>query len=263
MEPTKSLNPLIEAIRMPGETFRLPSGGLFYAQESGILDPSVVDGEIHVHPMTALDEIALKTPDWLLSGEAVNQVFRRCIPQVLEPKRLLAKDVDFLLVCLRKVSYGPDMELNYTHNCEKAKSHTYVADVNQFIRKAKRIDPTRATSDFTITLKNNQTVKLVPLSFGNFIELMQANDDDLTPDVLAKKLYSSVSKLILSVNSVEDRDQIFEWLSKIPPQLMKQITESIEKTTEWGPDFNVKIQCKDCGKEEEVQAPLNPLTFFT
>lgn len=263
MESTATVNPLLERIRMPGETFRLPSGGLFYSKESGILDPNVTDGEVHVHPMTALDEIALKTPDLLFSGKAVEQVFGRCIPEIKDTKRLLAKDVDFLLVCLRKVSYGSDLELNFTHTCENAKQHSYVVQVDPFIKKSKRIDPSRVTSDFNLTLKNGQKVCMIPLSFGNFVELMQAGDQELKPEELAQRLYSSVSKLIASVDGVDNRDQILEWLSKVPPIIMKQLTEAIEKTTEWGPDFMVKIKCKDCGKEEEVQAPLNPLAFFT
>ncbi len=263
METQTTINPLLERIRMPGETFRLPSGGLFYSKDSGILDPSVTDGEIHVHPMTALDEIALKTPDLLFSGKAVEQVFGRCIPEIKDAKRLLAKDVDFLLVCLRKVSYGSDLELQFTHTCEGAKQHTYVVQVDPFIKKSKRIDPSRVTCDFNIALTNGQNVKLTPLNFGNFVELMQANDQELQPEELAKRLYSSVSKLIASVDGIVNREHILEWLSKVPPLIMKQITESIEKTTEWGPDFNVKIKCKDCGKEEKVQAPLNPLSFFT
>lgn len=263
MEQTKTLNPLLERIRMPGETFRLPSGALFYPTDSKILDSSVTDGEVHVHPMTALDEIALKTPDLLFSGQAVIQVFGRCIPQVLDATQLLAKDVDFLLVCLRKVSYGADMELQYTHTCENAKSHSYVASVDGFIKKTKRIDPSRVTSDFSVSLTNQQVVKMAPLNFGSFVELMQTNEQDLEPHELATRLYNSVSKLVASVDGVDDRSHIIEWLSKIPPLLMKQLTESIEKTTEWGPDFSLKIKCKDCGKEESVQAPLNPLAFFT
>jgi len=116
-------NPLLQRIQMPGETFRLPSGGLFY--EKGILSEKVVDGEIHVFPMTGIDEITLKTPDLLFSGNAVKQVFSRCIPDVLQPGKLLAKDVDFLIICLRKVSFGSEMDLTYTHFREKAKEHNY------------------------------------------------------------------------------------------------------------------------------------------
>lgn len=259
----ETTNPLLSRIKLPGETFRLPSGGLFYTKEEAILSDDVIDGEITIAPMTALDEIALKTPDLLFSGKAVDQVFARCIPQIKRPGRLLSKDVDFLLVCLRKVSYGPDMEITYTHTCDKAKSHSYIVNVDHFIKKSKRIDPTRLTSDFTVKLPNGQTVKMIPIQFDSYIELMQAADADQTPEEQAKRLYNSVSKLITSVDNVTDKAQIVEWLGKITPAMMKQITGAIDKTTEWGPDFMAKIKCKDCGKEEAVQAPLNPLAFFT
>lgn len=256
-----SENQLLARIRIPGETFRLPSGGLFY--EPGILSEKVVDGEIYVFPMTAIDEIAIKTPDLLFSGEAVVQVFGRCIPDVLQPRKMLAKDIDFLLIALRKVSYGPQMELTYTHDCEKAKEHSYVIDVDQFLKRSKRIDPNTMLKDFHITLSNNQIVEVAPISFGGYVALMQASETDVDPVKLAQRLIFSVSQIIKSVDTETDSTKIQEWLAAIPPMLMKQVTESIEKTTEWGPDFMANIKCKDCGSEVQVQAPLNPLAFFT
>lgn len=254
-------NPLLARIRIPGETFRLPSGGLFY--QPGVLAPEVTDGEVYVSPMTAIDEIALKTPDLLFSGQAITQVFGRCIPQVLSPGKMLAKDIDFLLICLRKVSYGPQMELTTTHSCEKAKEHSYVVSVDDFIKKSKRIDPNQVTKNFHLTLSNQQVVHVEPISFENYIALMQANDTDGDPTKLAQRLVFSVSRIIKSVDGNTNNEQIQEWLAHIPPMLMKQVTESIDKTTEWGPDFMATIKCKDCGEEAKVQAPLNPLAFFT
>ncbi len=254
-------NALLDRIRIPGETFRLPSGGLFY--QAGILSDKVIDGEIYVHPMTAIDEIALKTPDLLFSGKAIEDVFGRCIPDVLLSGKMLAKDVDFLLICLRKVSYGPQMELSYTHNCESAKEHSYLVNVDEFLRKSKRIDPNKVAKDFHLTLTNSQTVHIEPISFENYVALMQSNDTDVAPDKLAQRLIFSVSKIIKSVDGDIDTNHIQEWLAKIPPMLMRQVTDSIEKTTEWGPDFMTTMKCKDCGLEVQVQAPLNPLAFFT
>jgi hypothetical protein len=256
-----SENQLLARIRIPGETFRLPSGGLFY--EPGVLSEKVVDGEIYVLPMTAIDEIALKTPDLLFSGEAITQVFGRCIPTVLKPQQMLAKDVDFLLIALRKVSFGPQMELTYKHTCENAKEHSYVVSVDEFLKKSKRIDPNKVATDFHITLSNEQVVEVEPISFGSYIALMQVNDTDEAPAKLAERLIFSVSKIIKSVDKETDQEKIRGWLSAIPPLLMKQVTDSIERTTEWGPDFMTTMKCKDCGQEAQVQAPLNPLAFFT
>ncbi len=255
-----SENPLLARIRVPGETFRLPSGGLFY--EPGVVSEKVVDGEIYVFPMTAIDEICLKTPDLLFSGDAVKQVFGRCIPDALQPGKLLAKDVDFLLICLRKVSYGATLELTYTHSCENAKEHTYKVSVDEFWKKAKRIDPTSVVKDFSISLTNGQVVKVVPISFDDFVALQQLGDREQDPEKLLKRLVFSVSKIIKSVDNITDKEHIQEWLTKIPPLLLKQVTDSIEKTTEWGPDLMTQIKCRDCGSEVSVQAPLNPLAFF-
>ena len=254
-------NPLLARIRIPGETFRLPSGGLFY--EPGVLSEKVMDGEIYVYPMTAMDEIVLKTPDLLFSGQAIPQVFGRCIPDVLQAGKLLAKDVDFLLIALRKVSYGPQMELVYKHSCENGKEHSYLVGVDEFLKRSKRIDPNQAQRDFKLSLTNGQIVEIEPISFEGYVALMQANEGDVDPQTLATRLYLSISKIIKSVDGDKDPAHIMEWLEKIPPVLMKQLTDSVEKTTEWGPDFMTAVKCKDCGAEVQVQAPLNPLAFFT
>lgn len=256
-----SSNPLLARIKMPGETFRLPSGGLFYPP--GVLSANVTDGEIYVQPMTAIDEIALKTPDLLFSGNAVKEVFARCIPDVVDSGKMLAKDVDFLLICLRKVSYGPQLEITYDHNCKDSKTHSYIVDVTTFIKKSKRIDPTRVANEFTITLENSQVVQIQPISHSDYVVLMQASEPELTPEAQAKRLYNSVARVIKKVDDTTDREFIEEWLSKVPPKMLKRVKETIEKTTEWGPDFMADITCKDCGEEVQVQAPLNPLGFFT
>jgi len=46
METTVKSNPLLENLRLPGETVRLPSGGMFY--KNGELASHVNNGEIHV-----------------------------------------------------------------------------------------------------------------------------------------------------------------------------------------------------------------------
>lgn len=110
-------NPLLKKIQFPGRKFRLPSKGVFY--NDGELDPSVIDGEVEVFPMTAIDEINLKSPELLFEGTAIDRVFKRCIPEVKKPLKLLTSDVDYLLACLRIVSYGKEMHIK--HQCAKCK----------------------------------------------------------------------------------------------------------------------------------------------
>lgn len=261
--PSKPVNPLLSRIQMPGETFALPSGGVFYTH--GELDDSVVNAEVRVHPMTAIDEITIKTPDMLFSGDAVRDIFSRCIPQIKNVDKLLAKDVDFLLICLRKVSYGDDMQLEHQHVCENAKMHLYDVDVGEFIRKTKKIDPTSVSRTFTIKMPNDQVVRLQPISFKQFISVMQisGNEDIQDPTKLRDIMVDSLASVIVSVDEVGDKQMIREWLAQVKPQYLRLINDHIDKTLEWGPEFTTTIKCKDCGEEVEIMAPLNPLAFFT
>ena len=262
------VNPLLARVQLPGETFALPSCGVFYS--NGELDPSVSNAEVHVHPMTVLDEIMIKTPDLLFSGRAVEEVFGRCIPQVLRPKELLAKDVDFLLLCLRKVSYGPELAMETTHwDCEKAEGETppvnkYNVDVNQFIANTKKIDPVTALKQFTVTLPNDQIVRMTPIRFRDFVNLMQVNETDSTisPEKQVEILVNTLSGIITSVDEITDGAMIAEWLRYIKPEYLGLLNAQLEDTVNWGPDLTYKVKCSDCGEVQEVTAPLNPLAFF-
>ncbi len=261
--PPASPNPLLERIQLPGETFTLPSGGLFYGE--GVLDPSVANAEIHVHPMTTLDEITMKSPDLLFSGNAVRKVFARCIPQVIDPGKLLSKDVDFLLACLRKVSYGNEMQIDYTHNCEGAKEHSYMVDVSRFVKTARRIDPTTVEQEFTINFSNGQSAKFQPVKFQDYIDIMQAlssSTEDDSPEKVRDEMVNSLSGIITKVDEVTDRGQIAEWLRAIPPMYISEINDKVEKVSSWGANFTAEIVCLDCGKKVEAEIPLNPLSFF-
>ena len=255
-------NPLLARVRLPGETFTLPSGGLFYTD--GELDDSIQNGEIHVYPMTTIDEIVLKTPDMLFSGEAIKEVFGRCIPTVKRPLDLLAKDVDFLLICLRKVSLGDELEMNYKHNCKDAEDHSYIVSVPNMIQSAKRIDPT-SLNNYTFKLENNeQTITLRPARFKEYIRTMQLhNRDKLTPVELKDITLDSLAGIIAKVDEITDAVLIREWLEEITPGMFREISDQIERTTDWGPTFETSVVCRDCDEKMTVMVPANPLSFFT
>jgi hypothetical protein len=262
MEPIKPVNPLLERARMPGGTFTLPSQGLFY--NDGELSADVKNGEVHVLPMVTLDEIILKTPDKLFSGDGIVEVFKRCIPQVNDPMRLLAKDVDFLMVCLRKVTYGDNMEVTYTHDCKDAKEHSYMIPITNFIQESKRIDPTTAGKVFSLELDNGQVLKLRPANLKNVLGIYQSavGDDEENIESISKNIFDTMVAMIESVDGISDIDMITEWVKTISAGWVHQIGETIDKVSDWGPTFDVVIKCKDCGGEITINTPINPLAFF-
>lgn len=267
LEGVRAINPLLERARLPGETHRIPSRGMFYT--NGELDQTVRDGEIHVYPMTTIDEILLKSPDKLFSGDAIVEVFKKCAPQVVDPLNLFAKDVDFLLVALRKISYGDQTEIKYTHTCKKAKEQTYLVSISSFLKKTRYLDPLKISEEYKVTLDNGQVVEMHPIKFKDVLQLIQTmtteidDDTEKSPEDIQNKLVSSTASIIRRVDEVEDKDFIEEWLRSIPPLWSKKLSAVIEKTGQWGPDLSETLTCKDCEGEVKINPVFNPLIFFS
>jgi hypothetical protein len=77
-----SNNPLTQYFRQPAVYVKLPSGGKYYS-EGAIVMPA--NQELPVYPMTAIDEITYRTPDALFNGNAVVNVIKSCIPNIVDP----------------------------------------------------------------------------------------------------------------------------------------------------------------------------------
>lgn len=255
-------NVLLSKLHTPGATFRLPSCGLFYTNNE--LSPDVIDGEVHVQPMTAYDELLLKSPDLLFSGQGVTKVFERCIPQIKEPLKLLAKDVDFLMACLQHVTYGSQMEINFTHTCENAKKHDYMINLDSVLRTAKTIDPTTVDAVYIEKMPNGTLVAFEPVRFETIVSFLQKMDQNKTrsPEEEFEGMLDAICGVIKNVDGVDDRSMIKEWLSKVSALYVKRIRNCMERIADWGPDFVVTQKCSDCGEDVEISLPLNPISFF-
>lgn len=270
MDENKPLNPLLTGSLLPGETFRLPSQGLFYT--NGELSPEVKNGEIHVKAMTAIDELNIKSPDMLFTGKALEELFSRCIPQILKPTEILSKDIDYLMVCLRMVTYGPSLILSYKHTCENAKDHTYEVDLQPIIRSSKPIDPTTMSRQFATTMPNGQKVKLKPATIGAIIKLNQDVDvvnsmpslDDLKGSVLTVlvDVIDSVTTLDGS-SEISDKVMIAEWVSEVSAGWIKLITDALTNVGDWGAVTKTTKECRDCGEKVDIEFSTNPLSFFS
>ena len=260
---TKTKNPLLEKVQIPGERFRLPSSGLFYQKDE--LDENVKEGEVFINPMNAMDELILKSPDKLLSGEAVVEIISRCVPEAKNPEQLLAKDVDYILMCLRMVSYGPEVTLAATHTCKEAEEHSYSVPVRPLLQKTTPIDPT-ALKKYKVKLSNGQVVELNPPRYFSTIKLYQAfggiDNEEVDTDTMGLQLLENVADMIQSVDEHEDRDDIIEWLKLVRVGDVELISNKVTELSDWGLDPIVDVKCKDCKKEMKVSVPVNPIAFF-
>lgn len=102
-------NPLQKYFRQPKIYIPLPSRGQFYPPNS-IQMPET--GDFPVYPMTARDEIMMKTPDALVNGETTVQVIQSCMPNIKNAWDVPSIDLDTILLAIRIASYGENMEID-------------------------------------------------------------------------------------------------------------------------------------------------------
>jgi hypothetical protein len=124
-------NPLSKFFRQPTIYFALPSQGHWWSP--GALNMPVT-GELAVYPMTSKDEILLRTPDALMNGQAMVDVIKSCIPEIVDPWKMPAIDVDSVLIAMRIASYGHQMDFEGT--CPSCKeTQTYAIDLRTLLDK--------------------------------------------------------------------------------------------------------------------------------
>jgi hypothetical protein len=267
----KRENPLLAKMKnvIQPTTIGLPSKGLFY--DNGELHEDVVNGEIVLYPMTTLDEIIIRTPDMLLQGTAIDKVIAKCAPQILKPSDLFLRDVDYILVMLRLISYGDKTQIPFTcPTCiedaepgEEVPAHEYPISMEYFLKKSRALEREDIEKNYILTLSNSMVVYLRPSKFTEMVNMYKLNDDSRTSEEIEEMITTSILAVIKKVDDVTETDFIKEWLKQLPITLMREIINRISDANDWGMDFSYNITCKDCKTKHNISYVLNPVSFFT
>lgn len=151
-------NPLQKYFRQPKVYITLPSKGRFYKPGAVVIPDN---GELPVFPMTAKDELVLKTPDALLNGQATVDVIQSCIPAIKDAWQMPSIDLDAALIGIRIATYGEKLELT-TKVPGINEEREYSVDCRTLLSKL-------VSNEFDDTLEyNNMTVTIRPLSYREF-----------------------------------------------------------------------------------------------
>ena len=158
--PAPEINPLQKYFRQPKLYLSLPSKGRYYPAGSIDLPDT---NEIPVFPMTARDELVMKTPDALLNGQATVDVISSCVPAIKDPWKMPALDIDAVLVAIRIASFGDTLEVSANVPVINEK-RDYQLDLNKILQKFMNI-----TYEDTFHIQNMK-VKIRPLTYKEFTE---------------------------------------------------------------------------------------------
>jgi len=286
-------NPLVGHFRTPKIYSSLPSNGVFY-DESIIDMPST--NELPIYPMTAKDEIMMKNPDALLNGEAVAQVIQSCVPNVKQPRKLIANDVDALLVAIQGATFGDELDVNAscTQCGEQASA---IISVEVVLSNMEPID-----SKYEFSTENGLLITMRPFSYetsvkagvanfrserslqsiaeisdeveklrafnSNFIELANLNFDILV---------DSISSIIIPATKeseaivVTEYAHIKEFLENCDASIGKELEKFITEMGNKGVQKTMQMTCEPCSEklpegEEftfESIVNFNTVNFFT
>ena len=183
-------------MRQPKIYIRLPSNGEYWSK--GSLEVSETS-EYPVFSMTAKDEMMLKIPDALISGQAIVDVIQHCMPNVKNAWAIPNLDLDVILIAIRIATYGEkmrvpvsskDVELDYEVDLR------YVID--QLMDQIKwdpivQITPELVVHVRPITYKvlSNSAVK----TFETQRIIQVANDSSMTDEEKTKTFAEAVDNL--------------------------------------------------------------------
>ena len=154
-------NPLKKYFRQPKIYLRLPSKGKFYPL--GALDMPE-NNELPVYPMTAKDELMMKTPDALLNGQATVDVIKSCVPNIKDPWKMPSIDSDAVLIAIRLATYGESLEIT-TKVPVIGEERAYKVDLRRLLDQL-------VVFEFNpyVLINDELTVNIKPLSYKEFTD---------------------------------------------------------------------------------------------
>lgn len=275
-------NPLNKYFRVPKTYVKLPSRGRFYPDN--FVDVTA-NGEVAVYPLTAIDQILLKTPDAILNGDALLRVVKNCVPGVSDVKLLVEPDINTLLLAMRIASSGNTTE--WTMACPKCNTeHTFDVDLNSIVETQNYID-----EDPIVDFNGELRIYLKPYDFAqrnlqllNEIEEAQAvklinSNQELDEnqkmaelsrhvDNMAQRTFDVVSlsiqmiEIVATKEIVTDRTYIAEFLKGITRTQADSIIDTIRELNQKGINTRQRFTCTSCSHDWEQILDFDPTSFF-
>jgi hypothetical protein len=272
-------NPLQKHFRRPAIHMKLPSKGRFWPENTLDLP---MNSEIPVLPMTAKDEIALKTPDALLNGAGVVGVIQSCCPNIKDAWYTPATDIDAILIAIRIATYGNSLDLN--SKCTKCEAdNTHGLDLTSVLDGIQIPDyETPLThNEFIIKFKPqnyfaSNTINQINFEQQRAMEVVQKLDlDEETKKEqfslhINKILEITITNLANSTQSittpdgevVTDTNYINEFYQNTDSAFINALQK---KTAEYAEALNVKpfkVMCAECQNNYEVAFTFDYSNFF-
>jgi hypothetical protein len=272
-------NPLTKYFRQPAIFMKLPSDGRYWGE--GALDLPE-NREIPVFPMSARDEISLKTPDALMNGQGVVDVIQSCCPNIKNAWKMPSIDVDAVLIAIRIATYGNRMSFDSrcTH-CQTMNSHEIDLGASLAGLNAPNFDRTIKYQDLAIKLRPQHYFHVNKTNIIGFEEQKMLNamqNSALSDEERAGILTQGMQRLIelgiqacaesteyieLSDGSrVTDTKFINEFYENAEIEVTKELQSVVSELVEQARIPAMDLQCEECHKAYQAELQFDYANFF-
>lgn len=286
LQPTPiQQNPLTSYMRQPKIYIRLPSGGEYWPQNSLVVSET---GDYPVYSMTAKDELMLKIPDAVMSGQAVVDVIQHCVPNIKNAWNIPSIDLDAILIGMRLATYGEKM---ITPVAVSDLEFEHVVDLRTVLDTLM----SQITWDPILPIDDEMTVYVRPMTYKQLSEnavktfetqkiLQIANNSTMSENEkiqafresfnkLTEVTIGNVEKSIFRIDSpngsTENPKHIKEFLENADRIIFNKIQNHLEHLQEINTLKPITIEVNEELKqkgvtEDKIQVPLvfDPATFF-
>lgn len=272
-------NPLAKHFRQPAIYIKLPSNGKFWPEDTLELP---VNGTVAVYPMTAKDEIVLRTPDALLNGQGIIDVIQSCCPSIKNAWHMPSIDVDAVLIAIRIASYGSQMDMNVT--CPACSHpHDIAVDLSYLLDNIKVPDYSKKS---TI---DNINIKLHPQHYFSVNNANQIryeeqrildalSDTSLAEDVRLAEYSKHLTRIVdlnldILVNSVEyietddnsivsEPEFIKEFFQNCDTEIVHTLQDRLEEISKSAGLPDINSSCPECEKSYKIPLEFDYSNFF-
>ena len=276
----ENTNPLNKYYRQPAIYISLPSKGRYYTSS---VYTATQTGEIPVLPMTAKDEMAFKTPDAMINGQATVDVIRSCCPNILDPWQLTNYDLDTVLLGIRIATYGETMDINATVPVvNEQMGHTVnLPSLLETVKNVEIKDSFRTKNGFTVHIKPLTYKDITDTQVKTFEQqkiVATVNSSQLSEEEKTQRYADAYRKLtelnfdMLSTSftkitipegtEVTDREQIKEFLNNADSKLVNEMQDEMIRLRSQAQVRPIQLKATD--EQIKKGAPVSftvPLTF--
>jgi hypothetical protein len=269
-------NPLQQYFRQPKIYISLPSQGLYNK-------PGTIQGDptrLPVFGMTGMDEIMMKTPDALLTGESTAKVINSCCPSITDPWDLSNLDTDLVLAAIRIATYSNELQL--ADKCKKCGTdNEYSMDLNRLMDHYAQCqyDNTVVLQELKIIIRPLNYKQSTEFSTKNFQLQQQLNQSILLEDEVEKKtimndIFQKLATIrnevfALGIESIDTGKQVVterafieEFIANADSSVMSTIGKQIEKNQRTWTSPLQTVRCGHCDAEATLSIELDQSNFF-